>query len=388
VGAGPQLRRLIRREGPVSFDRFVDVALYDPDDGFFTRGRGAGRAGGDFITSPQVGPLFGTLIARAIDQWWSQLDRVDPFVVVEAGAGDGRLARDIERASPACAGALRYVLVERSAALRDAQRERLSLEPADEALGAFRREVGEDRPVPAENTGPVVTALDDLPAMPFEGVVLANELLDNLPFAIAHWDGDRWQEVLVAIAPGGDDFAELLVPAREGDDALLRELVPVDALAPGARLPIARGTDDWLRRAAGVLRRGYICLIDYAGEARELLARGDGWLRTYARHGRGGPPLVAVGEQDITADIVREQLLHAAHAAGLRLVRERSQAEMLRDLGVDVLVEEGRAAWDAGAARGDLDALAGRSRANEAAALTDPAGLGAHRVFLFSKGLR
>jgi SAM-dependent MidA family methyltransferase len=385
VGAGPNLRRLVHREGPVPFDRFVDVALYDPEDGFFARGRGAGRAAGDFITSPQVGSLFGTLIARAFDEWWAQLDRVDPFVVVEAGAGDGRLARDVQRAAPACVGALRYVLVERSAALRDAQRERLALEPADEALGAFRREIGEDRPVPAENIGPVFTALDDLPATPFEGVVFANELLDNLPFAIAHWDGDRWQEVLVAVGPDDEHFVEVLVPAHEADDALLRELVPVDALAPGVRLPIARGTDDWLRRCARVLRRGFLCLIDYADDARGLVARGDGWLRTYARHGHGGPPLTAVGEQDITADVVREQLLHAAHAAGLALVRERSQSDLLHDLGIAALVEEGRAAWDEGAARGDLEAIAGRSRANEAAALVDPAGLGAHRVFVFER---
>jgi SAM-dependent MidA family methyltransferase len=117
-----------------------------------------------------------------------------------------------------------------------------------------------------------------------------------------------------------------------------------------------------------------------------MLARGDGWLRTYAEHGRGGAPLERPGEQDITADVMIEQLLHAARAAGFRLVEQRPQAEWVAALGGDDLVAEGRQAWEAGAARGDLAALAGRSRANEHAALTDPAGLGAHRVFVMAKG--
>jgi SAM-dependent MidA family methyltransferase len=387
LNASDHVRHLIRREGPISFDRFVEVALYDAEAGFFTRGRGAGRAAGDFITSPHVGSLFGALVARAYDRWWEALGEVDPFVVVEAGAGDGRLARDVQRAAPRCATALRYLLVERSATLREAQRERLPIEPVDEALGAFRRELGEDRPVPAEGIGPVFTALDELPAIAFEGVALGNELLDNLPFGIATWNGRRWDEVLVAL-DDGEGFREVTVPAVDADAALLDECVAGLDVPSGARLPIARGIDDWLHRCSGVLRRGWCCLIDYAGTASELLARGDAWLRTYSGQARGASPLERPGEQDITADVIVEQLLRAAHAAGLRLVERQSQAAWLASLGIDELVDEGRAAWEAGAARGGLDALAGRSRVSEAAALTDPNGLGAHRVFVFAKGLR
>ena len=125
----------IHRQGPLPFDAYVEAALYDPTDGFFTRGRGAGRAGRDFVTSPEIGPLFGALVARAHDRWWERLGRPDPFLVVDAGAGSGRLAADIVRAAPACAPALRLVLVERSAALREEQRRRLELEPVEDALG-------------------------------------------------------------------------------------------------------------------------------------------------------------------------------------------------------------------------------------------------------------
>jgi SAM-dependent MidA family methyltransferase len=387
VTAADDVRHLVRREGPVPFDRFMEVALYG-DDGFFTRGRGAGRSTADFVTSPQVGSLFGALVARAFDTWWDALGRVDPFVVVEAGAGDGRLARDVQRVAPECSAALRYLLVERSPVLRDAQRERLPIEPADEALGAFRRESGEDRPVPTEGIGPVFASLDDLPATPFEGVVFANELLDNLPFGIACFDGDQWREVLVAADDAGSAFREVLVPARDDDTTMLRELTDGCDVPEGARLPIARGVDEWLRRSAGVLRRGFLCLVDYGADVATMLERSNGWLRTYTQHHPGRAPLTDVGHQDITADVVREHLLRVARTAGLTLRDERSQADMLRDLGLDDFVAAGREAWDEGRARGDLAALAGRSRVDEAAALTDPAGLGAHRVFVFTKGLR
>jgi len=234
MDAAEQLRRIVQREGPVPFDRFVDVALYDENSGFFGRGRGAGRAGGDFITSPQVGSLFGRCVAGAFDQWWRALEQPDPFVVVEAGAGDGTLARDVRRAGPACRDALHYVLVERSRALRDAQRERLEIEPPDEALGAFQRVAGEDHPIPAAGTGPLFTSLDEIPAVSFDGVVFANELLDNLPFGIAQFDGDRWQEVLVGVGRDGQ-FEELLVPAREPDVSRLITCTEGATVNAGAR---------------------------------------------------------------------------------------------------------------------------------------------------------
>src|ERR1700690_286274 len=156
---------LLRREGAITYDRFVEVALYEPDVGFFASGRGAGRTAGDFITSPEVGSLFGACVARALDRSWREMAEPDPFVVIEAGAGNGRLARDVLRAEPACLHALHYVLVERSAPLREEQRERLELEPADEALGPFARVSPGDAPSAVEGLGPVFVSLDELPAL-------------------------------------------------------------------------------------------------------------------------------------------------------------------------------------------------------------------------------
>ena len=126
--------------GAISFREFQRRALYGPD-GFYSRGR-AGRRGGDFLTSPEVGPLFGAVGARYLDAQWDELGRPDPFTVIEAGAGPGTLARAVLAASPSCRAAMRYVAVEVS----DEQRR---LHPAG------------------------IQSVAELPAGPFDGVVIA-----------------------------------------------------------------------------------------------------------------------------------------------------------------------------------------------------------------------
>ena len=121
----------------------------------------------------------------------------------------------------------------------------------------------------------------------------------------------------------------------------------------GSRLPVPTGLRELARkRARFVLRRGVLVVVDYAATAAELVERGqDGWLRTYRAHERGASPLDAPGEQDITVDVPLEYLVHAAGRAGLSLELECTQAEWLRDLGIDDLVAEARAQWDARGAR-------------------------------------
>src|ERR1700730_16147251 len=112
----------------------MEGGLYGEEAGFYQSG-GVGGRGGAFVTSPEIGPLFAETVARALDRWWDELGRPDPFFVVEAGAGGGNLARGVGAPGPACAAALRNVLVERSAALRGAQVERLELEVPAFVLG-------------------------------------------------------------------------------------------------------------------------------------------------------------------------------------------------------------------------------------------------------------
>jgi SAM-dependent MidA family methyltransferase len=378
-----RLRERIHREGPIAFADFQEAALYDPADGFFTRGGGAGRAGRDFVTSPEVGSLFGMVIARALDESWRRLGEPDPFVVVEAGAGRGRLCADVLRAAPECGSALRYVLVERSASLRDEQRERLPIEPPDEALGPVV--VNDDEPPePEPGRGPIVTALAELPAVRVTGVVLANELLDNLPVHVVQRSDAGWLEVRVDAVDAG--FAEVLVPAPP-NLAAEAEVVGDGAVVPvGARVPVPVAARSWLEAVGALLHRGEVVLFDYVDTASSLAARGQAsWLRTYRAHHRGDDPLDAPGEQDITSDVPLEYLRRVTDRVGLPIVEYVPQREWMGRHGIAELVAEGDRIWQEGAARGDLAAVAGRSRGVEAAALTDPGGLGAHRVLVLRR---
>ncbi len=320
TGALERIAELIRHEGPVTFAAYMEHALYDPEHGYFVRGGGAGRAGHDFVTSPEVGSLFVARVARALDETWVALGEPDPFVVVEAAAGRGRLAADVLRAEPRCARALRYVLVERSARLRTAQHDLVTIETVDEALGPFFAPVdddGETEPVPG--AGPIVTALDDLPAMRIDGLVLANELLDNLPVRIVERGNGSWSEVRIGLDDDGA-LGEVLLDAPEGL-AAEAELVAAGATVPiGARLPVPVGAQAWLERVAALLARGTLVLVDYAVPVLELLERGaEGWLRTYRSHDRGGPPLEDPGAQDITYDLPLEYLMLLGRRFGFEL---------------------------------------------------------------------
>lgn len=365
------LSERIARSGSVRFDEFVELALYGPG-GFFRSGGGAGGRGGDFLTSPEVGPLFGTVVARYLDDRWDGLGRPDPFVVVEAAAGRGALALAVLAAAPRCAPALRYLLVETSEELRARQGEHLALAHPFEVLGPSPDPESDDVPEQAlgAGSGPLCCPLADLPAQPVVGVVLANELLDNLPFRLLELGDGGWLEVRVTEEAGR--WAELLVPAPEDATRRARRLAP--GAAPGSRIPLQDRAADWVGRALGVLERGTLVVIDYAVPTTAELARRAPaeWLRTYRGHRRGGGPLEVPGEQDLTVEIAVDQL-PAPQV-------DRDQAAWLRASGIDELVEAGRRRWSESAGVGDLAALRARSRVAEAAALCDPAGLGAFRV--------
>jgi SAM-dependent MidA family methyltransferase len=376
VTAAERLRAQITRRGPVPWSVLMETALYG-EGGFYAAGGGAGRTR-DFLTSPELGPLFGAVVARAIDDTWDRCGRPDPFVVVEAGAGSGALAAAVLAAGPVCAPALRYVAVEVSPTLRAAAAGRLPLEDPAQVLGPRPPAFPDDelRP-PATGIGPVVAVMGELPAGSLTGMVLANELLDNLPFDLYT---AAWDEVRVGL--GDDGFVEVVVPAEEGVAAHLSRLAP--AAARGARVPWQAAAVEWLRAALALLERGRVVIVDYARPTADLATVPvSAWLRTYRRGGTGTAPLEDVGEQDITADVALDQL------ALLRPPdRARDQAAWLSAFGIDDLVADAAARWRAGAARGDLAALAARSRVTEAEALRDRGGLGAFTVAEWDVGLR
>jgi SAM-dependent MidA family methyltransferase len=342
-GLTARLADRIREEGPLPYSAFVEAALYDERAGFYATHGSAGRRG-DFLTSAEVGPLFGAVVANALDRCWQELGGPERFRVVECGAGRGTLARTVVAAAPQCAGALEYVLVERSARLR-----------------------GE------HPSGSPWRSLDTMPDDAAPGVVLANELLDNLAFDVVEWHDGRWHEVRVALGAGG--FVEVRVELARPLEALPPEVLP-PLPAEGARVPVQSEAAAWLRAALGRLTSGRVVVIDYADTTRSLALRPwRDWLRTYRGHERGGDPLDAPGTQDVTCEVDVDQL-----AAVRPFDRRRTQAEYLRAHDIDRLVEEGRRTWQERAHIADLAALRARSRVREAEALLDPAGLGAFSV--------
>lgn len=318
----------------VPFSGFMEQALYGAH-GFYTSGGRAGRRG-DFITSPEVGPLFGAVVARFLDAEWNRLDRPDEFVVVEAGAGPGTLARAVTAAAPSCLDALRYTAVE---------------------VAAHQREHHPDG----------IVSTDVLPSTPFDGVIIANELLDNLPFRLAVFDG-AWREAYVVELPDGRLVEQLSAPFD-----------PVPACLPerarhGARAPLQDAAAQWVATARALLRGGTLLVVDYCTATTSELADRPWreWLRTYRGHERGGHYLAEPGSQDITTEVAVDQL-PAPDVV-------RSQAQWLQLHGIDELVAEGKAYWEAHASRPDLAAMKMRSRVSEAEALLDPTGLGAFTV--------
>jgi SAM-dependent MidA family methyltransferase len=360
----------IQRFGPLPFSEVMDVALYHDELGFYTTSGAAGRRG-DFITSVEIGPLFGALIAGRLDAWWDGLGRPDPFVVIEAGAGIGTLARSVLLAAPRCQGAMTYVLVERSAALRARHARGLPLVPSAHGLPpALTDEDGVAATV-LEGGGPRVVSLERMPRSPMSGVVLANELLDNLPFRVVERGELEWREIAIGLDEH-KSFTEISVPCEPAVASVLDRLAPV--VPTGARVPWQSVATDWLRDVIGAMTRGHAVAFDYGASTSDLARRG-GWLRTYRDHARGSSPLEHLGQQDITADVALDQLAEV-RAPDVHT----TQRSWLDDAGIDHLVEEGRRIWHERSAIGDIAAMRARSRVREAEALLDPGGLGGFTV--------
>jgi SAM-dependent MidA family methyltransferase len=277
----------IRERGPLTVAAFMDLALYHPEFGYYARSRSPRRSGasGDFVTSVDLGPVFGELLATQLAEMASLLGPAhSPFTLVEVGAGDGRLShtmlRGLKKVAPHVCSHTHLHLVERSAAAREAQRA---------VLTAW--------------TGQAI-ASDSLPDE-FEGVIVANELLDAMPVHQVVMRETGLNETYV------DADGERLV-TREGplSSETLRSRMASSGitLGTGARAEISLAATDWVRDAARRMRRGFIILIDYGDEAARLFGAGReaGTLSTYRRHQQdaassGTAWLENPGEQVITA---------------------------------------------------------------------------------------
>jgi len=327
--------------GPMPFERFMHTALYDPD-GFFGGGRLRSQKSGDFLTSPEVSTLFGETLARYVDHVRQVIG--EPFRLVEVAAGSGSLLRSL---------------------LATIEVEALAVETSPAAREAL--------------TG-LVEAVPDLPET-IRGVLVANELLDNLPTAIAQMTGEGWRERWVGL--DGENLAFVdAEPRDEVIDWLTKYAGPV---ADGGWVEVQLAARTWVADVIKRLGAGSLLLIDYGDTADGLLPRRkDGTLRTYRAHHLGPHPLDEPGDTDITADVNFTALMDLHPSA--TLVR---QDDFLGGLGLrDRLGELRKAELEAARSGDDLRRLRLRTLKTEAETLLHPRGLGDFRVLEIRVGMR
>jgi SAM-dependent MidA family methyltransferase len=307
--------------GLLPFDRFMELALYAPGLGYYSAGAARVGAAGDFVTAPELTPLFARCIAAQAEEL---LARLDGGEILELGAGRGTLAADLllelERR-----GALpeRYRILEVSGALRAEQRTQL----ASRAGHLLER----------------VAWLERLPEPGVRGLVLANEVADALPVSRFRISVDGCEEECVTSWPAGHGFASGWRPAQGPLSAAVDALqAEVGILPPGYRSELCLRAGLWLAALAGSLAAGALLLIDYGYPRREYYhpQRGDGTLLCHYRHHAHPDPLRLVGLQDITAHVDFTALAEAGHAAGLAVAGYTSQAHFLLGCGIDALLDD------------------------------------------------
>ena len=323
------LTRLVQREikaagGSIPFSRYMELCLYAPGLGYYSAGQRKFGAGGDFVTAPEISPVFGQCLARSCGAVLQSLGGGD---ILEFGAGSGQLAVDMlgELETMGCLPE-NYFILERSADLRKRQQETVH----KQLPHLFK----------------VLKWIDTLPASGFRGVMLANEVLDAMSVERFQWNGSTAE--LFHVCSQGDGFAWQLQAARSGAATAV-----IDAGLEGCKLDVGYVSEvnaalsPWLQSIADRLEQGLILLIDYGYPKHEYFhpQHSSGTLMCHYRHYAHDDPLLWPGLQDITAHVNFTAVAEAAVAADLEVAGYTTQAYFLLDCGLEeFLLQAGPAA--------------------------------------------
>jgi SAM-dependent MidA family methyltransferase len=304
--------------GALPFDRYMETALYAPELGYYVNGLRKFGEAGDFVTAPEVSPLFSRCLARQLAEC---LRNLGGGSVLEVGAGSGRMAADI-LAELATVDALpeQYQILELSPSLQQTQYDTLNCS------------------VP--HLLPRVKWLADLPDAGFRGVLVGNELLDAMPVHRFRRAGDTWQELAVAVDAENfrDHWAELKSP---GLAQALADLWPdAAAVDDGYSSEVNLRLVPWLQAVAARLVEGYMILVDYGYTRREYYhaERRQGTLMCHFRHRAHADPYLLPGLQDMTANVDFTALATAALQQGFKLSGYTTQAHFLIDSGLEQML--------------------------------------------------
>ena len=311
------LKERIVRRGPVSFSEFMEMALYWPRGGYYSRAAWEGHSA-DFFTAPAAHPAYGALLSLQLEEMWHVLGRPPLFTIAEAGAGTGLLSREVLRYArhlePGFQQAMRYYAIDRSA--RDWEEEAATSEVASVPVTRIRAA--------------------GLPLRGFTGCVLSNELLDALPVHGVTVCEGRLQELLVGYEDG--QFVEVI---GEPTTAALGARLEAEGvtLAEGQRAEICLALEPWIQDATASLERGFVLTVDYGHLAQTLYApeRHQGSLRCYYQHTLSGNPYGRVGVQDITAHVDFTAVIALGERYGLDSHGLERQSTFLANLGLTAL---------------------------------------------------
>jgi len=321
--ATSELMTCIRQEidaagGQISFARFMHLALYAPELGYYTAGTHKFGKGGDFVTAPEISPLFAKSLARQFQQILMTLDEKN---ILEFGAGSGVFAKDLLLELEQL-GVLpdHYFILDVSAELRDRQLKRFKTE-CPQFLSR-------------------IIWLDSLPEL-FDGIIFANEVLDAMPVQRFEWNQGEMAECCVAYE--NNQFIWRNIPASS---ELKERIVAISEechLPDFYRSEISLVQSAWVQSVAEIMGTGVILLIDYGYGRREYYHpdRQNGTLTCFYQHRHHSDPLVWVGLQDITAHVDFTSVAESADQAGLRVAGFTSQAAFLLACGLlDLSVSE------------------------------------------------
>ena len=316
---GERILGAIRERGAIPFSRFMEMALYEPGLGYYSAGLHKLGTSGDFVTSPELGPLFAACLARQAEHTGSELGAYD---VIEVGAGTGRLAADFLNHVHPDRAPKRYRILERSADLRQVQRETIE----SEAREWLQR----------------VEWLDAPPADDWHGVLIANEVIDALAVERFQVSGGSVERLCVAESENGLAWAESPAPAEL--EAAVRHLESDTGVpfAEGYRSEIQLQLPAWLRSLTERLTRGLALFIDYGYPRVEYYRpeRRDGTLMCHYRHQAHDDPFFWPGLQDLTAWVDFTALAEAADACGLDVEGYTNQTMFLVGCGLEAVLQE------------------------------------------------
>jgi SAM-dependent MidA family methyltransferase len=303
-----QLQEMIEREGPISLAQFMACALYDPTAGYYASGRARIGKEGDFYTNVSIGPLFGKLLARQFAEMWVLLGAPPEWTLVEQGAFDGQLARDVLDAlleqSPDCYQATTLVLIEPLACFETAQRATLARHRSKTRW---------------------TQSLASCPS--FTGVHYSNELLDAFPAHQVRWMEGKWVEMRIAFS--GDHFC--WIEAEIADPAVARAVNRLNVPVEGAVREVCPLHEGWITDLSVKLENGWILLCDYGLSEEELTLphRANGTLTAYCNHRRSACALQEPGAQDITYQLNFSNISRLGSEKGLQLVAWTDQSRFL-----------------------------------------------------------